>query len=165
MENINKTERLKQLYELYGNCPQTGYIYNLQEVTNQDNGVLHFTSINHEQGETNSKGLVLSNAIVIVQNVAKDNREDNHMFIWDDISKNKKYTYIEFDDLKAMLKCFMSFNANDLTINHSDIAETLKGMGINFENITQILTSQTLNPLEEMLNDEDQAADKPTLTM
>lgn len=165
MEKNNKTERLQQLYELYGNCPQTGYIGNLQEFTNQDNGVLHFTSINHEQGETNSEGFVLSNAIVIVQNVAKDNREDNHMFIWDDISKNKKYTYIEFDDLKAMLKCFMSFNANDLIINHSDIAETLKGMGINFENITQILTSQTLNPLEEMLNDEDQDTDKPTLTM
>ena len=167
MEKIENFNRLLHIYELYGNCPETGYLKEAKEIQYEKDGEVYFKSINTGEKETTSEGVVLPNSIVIKQVTTNGKKTENHIYIWDDNQDDdkKKYTYIEFDKEDSMKECFNTIRSQKQDINHSDIAETLKGMGINFENITQILTSQILNPLDEMLKDEDQDADKPTLTM
>ena len=150
--NNSSVTLLGKLYETSGNCMMNGFIGDsITSYSFDENGNLEFVSSKRDsKSQIDSTGAVLSDSIVIKQIQKADNASYNHLFSWD--VDNSLYTYILFDDVDAMNKCYDNIKRNNSNLCVGDISSTLSQLDVSFDSISQILLNQKVENAASLLD-------------
>ena len=147
---MNESKKIEELYQKTGNCPMNGY---LEDANYQvDDHYLTYTS-EKMIGDltTSSLGIVLKNGICVKQIQRNEQMQYPQMFFWD--SSKGEYTYIAFDSEEALQSAFDRVKSFDINLCEGDISEELRYMNISFDNISQVLVHQKVDPISIMMEE------------
>ena len=137
-----KINTLKELYKKTGNCVMNGYLGEaLDNVYLDDNDEIIFNS-HHEAYRciTDSRGVVLDDSVLIKQ-IQNDGKNSYYqIFSWNVLKT--KYSYILFDSCDVMDFAYEKLKAFNYSLCDVDIVSIVRKIGVNFENISNILLDQ-----------------------
>lgn len=142
-------DKLVQLYEKSEDCSMNGYLGSgVKNISRDDLGKLEFESYkNVGDLETISTGVVLEDGFAIKQIQKNDTNTYFQVFSWN--SDANKYTWVEFDNNEAMDYAFTRLKIFDTNLCDCDISEKLHQLGINLDDIAQVLTDKKIDFFED----------------
>lgn len=153
-------ERLEKLRDDAGNCIMNGFLTDSVSSCNFDsNGLLEFTSNKEKDGTLiSSVGVVLPDSILIRQTQKGEVSSYYSLYSWDD--EEECYTYLSFDSGDALKNYYERIKRLGVNLCKEDISDAFKAMGLSFENVTQVLLNQKVDPIQRMLDEEMESDSK-----
>lgn len=147
-------ERLERLRDDTGNCIMNGFLTDSVSSCNFDsNGLLEFTSHKEKDGTSiSSVGVVLSDSILIRQTQKGEVSSYYSLYSWDD--KDGSYTYLSFDNGDILKEYYERIKRMGISLCNEDVSDAFKAMGLSFENVTQVLLNQKVDPIQRMFDEE-----------
>ncbi len=144
---------LNDLVNKNGSCSMNAYLGTADiQFSFDDLGLLEFeTESKNEEIVTKSRGVVLDDCVVIKQVQSSDGISYNQLLSWD--NADNSYTYIAFDNVKAMDDCYEKLKFNDINLAKGDISLVLTEIGISFDSIAQVLLNQKVDILSSMVDE------------
>lgn len=145
---------LCDLVDKNGSCSMNGYLGSSNvAVSFDDEGLLEFyTESKNDDLLTKSRGVVLDGCVLIKQIQDKeDTTKYNQLISWD-VSDNS-YTYISFDNVKAMDSCYEKIKAGRINLAKEDISLKFSQLNISFDSIAQVLLNQKVDVISSMIDE------------
>lgn len=145
--------KLEVLCSKTGNCSMNGYLESsLVDCSFDENGLLEFYSCKkNENGSVDSIGCVLDDSVIIKQ-IQKGRLSDYcRLYSWD--IDEGVYTYLEFDEKSALNTFYSRIKRMGINLCDQDLSTALQDMGLTFDNVTQVLIKQKVDPLTVMLEE------------
>lgn len=157
---IGSVDRLEKLYNNAGNCVMDGFLGDSVDSCNFDeNGILEFSSRKEKDGViVQSVGAVLSDSILIKQNQEGEMSEFHNLYSWN--KSGDSYTYLCFDDESVLNRYYGVMKRFDVDLCSEDISTAFKRMGLSFDNVTQVLLNQKVDPVQRMFDEEMNSEEK-----
>ena len=131
---------LQQLYKNVGSCVMNGYLGDsIDELSFDEEGKVTF-STHKDLGDraVDSKGVVLSNSILIKQVEKGNDLTSYRLYSWD--VDESKYTFLSFDSASSLNRFFEVIKGFDACLC-DDISTLFQEMGLSFEPVTQVITN------------------------
>lgn len=153
-DKSSSISRLESLYHNAGNCVMDGFLGDsVYSCAFDENGVLEFSSTKDKDGTVmESVGAVLSDGILIKQKQSGEFTQYHNLYSWN--SESDSYTFLCFDDQSVLDRYYDVMKRLDANLCSEDITSEFKRMGLSFDNITQVLLNQKVDPIQRMLDDE-----------
>lgn len=147
-------ERLEELCNNAGNCVMNGFLRDSVDACKFDfNGVLEFSSNRERDGlSISSKGAVLPNGILIKQTQKSDEANYYNLYSWN--KDGDSYTYLSFDNVDVLNRYYDVIKRFGYNLCDEDITDLFKEMGLSFDNVTQVLLNQKVDPIQIMFDEE-----------
>ena len=146
---------LIQLYQRVGNRSTTGYLgEDLKVQFDSDGRVQYNTHKELDEMNVDSQGVLLNDSILIKQVQRGHDFSSYRLYSWD--TSENMYTYISFDQETALNRFFGVIKRFDANLCVDDISSSFQNMGLSFDNVNQILLKQRPNPLDWMLEEEEE---------
>ncbi len=145
---------LVELHKQTGNSLVSGYLgEKLNDAYFDSSGFFRFSTHKEmDDSVVDTKGIILSDSVLLSQIIKGHEDTSYRLYSWD--VDDGCYTFLAFDKEFAMKRYFdviSRFNAN---LNRDDISSLFKEMGLTFDNVTQILLNQKINPMDMMFEEE-----------
>ena len=134
-------EALENLYNHAGNCVMNGYIgSSIDDISYDEAGKVEFHSV-YQKGDlvTVSTGAILENSIVIKQMQTEKKKNYYQMFSWN--KEGDMYTYLAFDDQKALDHAYQQIKKQDLFLGE-DTQYDLLQLGVPFDHVMDVRSCQ-----------------------
>lgn len=155
-ESISKREAdaLEKIYLISGNCIMNGFLGEDFLVTEyDDNGNFVFaTSKKSDEGVVDSIGAVLDDSVLIKQVDQEESNTYYKLYSWD--VESGTYTYLAFDNQNSLNHFYNVIKTFGKNIVFEDISSAFIEMGLSFDNVTQVLLNQSVDPISRMFDEE-----------
>lgn len=158
VERQKEIGALCDLVDKNGSCSLNGYLGTANiEFSFDDMGSLEFeTESKNSEVLTKSKGVVLDDCVVIRQVQNSDNMSYNQLISWN--CPDNSYTYLSFDNFKAMDDCYEKIKVGEVNLAKEDISLKFAELGISFDNVAQVLLNQKVDMLTSMVEESSTQA-------
>ena len=147
------TRPLTTFYKRTGNCMMNGFLGDsLQNVSFDEDGRLQFSSLKEGETTVDTKGVVLSDSILLKQTVKEEGSTGYRLYSWD--VDEDRYTFLSFDNPMTMNRYFDVIKRFDSNLCDEDISLLFQEMGLKFESVNQVLLNQKYRSVDFGSNEE-----------
>ena len=155
-DSIPKSEAdaLEKIFLISGNCIMNGFLGEDIVDTNYDgDGRFEFvTSKQNENGVVDSVGVVLDDSVLIKQVDQGESNTYYKLYSWD--VDSGIYTFLSFDNRQSLNHFYNVIKRFGKNMCEEDISSSLAEMGLTFDNVTQVLLNQSVDPVARMFDEE-----------
>lgn len=155
-ESIPKREAdaLEKIYLISGNCIMNGFLgENLVGTNYDDDGNFEFVSSKkNDEGVVDSVGVVLDDSVLIKQVDQGETNTYYKLYSWD--VESGTYTFLAFDSQNSLNHFYNVIKRFGMNMCSKDISSSMGEMGLTFDNVTQVLLNQSVDPISRMFDEE-----------
>ena len=155
-ESISKREAdaLEKIYLTTGNCIMNGFLGEdiLETRLNDEGNVEFLSSKKRDEGVVDSTGVVLEDSVLIKQVDQGESNTYYKLYSWD--VETGTYTFLGFDNQNSLNHFYNVIKRFGMNLCSEDISSSLGEMGLTFDNVTQVLLNQSVDPISRMFDEE-----------
>lgn len=160
----NEIDVLESIYEYAGDDVMNGYLgSSVLTISYDEYGKVEFES-SYQNGEykTNSVGAVLDNSVLIRQVQECGDKDFCQLISWK--KDGSSYTYLVFDTEENMHDAYVKLKCSYGDFLEEGIQQLLEDLGVSFDNIMNIKTSQNVQQQSISVDDIIEAYDESIST-
>lgn len=151
LDELDPMYTLKTLYDVTGNCPETGYLEDefIECGYTKEHDLEFATRHIDDSMDVKTVGIVLPTGVTLKQTRTAGDVSTNYLYSWD--TRDNEYSYVCFDSLPALEAFYNRVTADEVNLCDVDIDEYAKENGLF--GIIDAGPRQQLDPFKHVMDD------------
>ena len=155
-----EADALEKIYLISDNCIMNGFLgdESLKTAIDDYGDFVFATSKESDDGVVDSTGVVFDDSVLIKQVEHGESNTFYKLYSWD--IESGTYAFLSFDNQESLNHFYNVIKRFGKNIGSEDISSSLGEMGLTFDNVTQVLLNQSVDPIARMFDEEMEKEEK-----